>query len=187
MNTVNRDRNTLRRLVESYGKEDVVKYVRHLNEEYYTLPGRPANIDFVLNSIVGFYFSEGGQSLVVDEDEFSGDLIYKAELKNDELVLYVDETEAQIDCVMYPGYDYDEDGNAFDPANDVVIIKFNKTDRETRGKIADVLKNINKISTKLSIDGKSYDCRHRVVGSEAEDIEEWPNTDELLCALAYKK
>ena len=32
MNTLNRDRNTLKRLVESYGKEDVLNFVRHLNE-----------------------------------------------------------------------------------------------------------------------------------------------------------
>ena len=32
MNTLNRDRNTLKRLVESYGKKDVLNYVRHLNE-----------------------------------------------------------------------------------------------------------------------------------------------------------
>ncbi len=33
MNTVNRDRETLKRLVESYGKQDVLKFVKHLNEE----------------------------------------------------------------------------------------------------------------------------------------------------------
>jgi len=32
MNTVNRDRETLKRLVESYGKQDVLKFVNHLNE-----------------------------------------------------------------------------------------------------------------------------------------------------------
>lgn len=32
MNTLNRDRNTLKRLVESYGKNDVLNFVRHLNE-----------------------------------------------------------------------------------------------------------------------------------------------------------
>ena len=32
MNTLNRDRNVLKRLVESYGKDDVLNYVRHLNE-----------------------------------------------------------------------------------------------------------------------------------------------------------
>ena len=32
MNTLNRDRNTLKRLVESYGKKDVLNFVRHLNE-----------------------------------------------------------------------------------------------------------------------------------------------------------
>lgn len=33
MNTLNRDRNTLKRLVESYGKKDVLNFVKHLNEE----------------------------------------------------------------------------------------------------------------------------------------------------------
>ena len=33
MNTLNRDRNTLKRLVESYGKKDVLTFIRHLNEE----------------------------------------------------------------------------------------------------------------------------------------------------------
>lgn len=32
MSTVNRDRNELRRLVESYGKEDVLNYINHLDE-----------------------------------------------------------------------------------------------------------------------------------------------------------
>ena len=32
MNTLNRDRNALKRLVESYGKKDVLNFVRHLNE-----------------------------------------------------------------------------------------------------------------------------------------------------------
>ena len=32
MTTLNRDRNTLKRLVESHGKNDVLNYVRHLNE-----------------------------------------------------------------------------------------------------------------------------------------------------------
>ena len=31
-NTLNRDRNTLKRLVESYGKKDVLNFVRRLNE-----------------------------------------------------------------------------------------------------------------------------------------------------------
>lgn len=34
MNTLNRDRNTLKRLVESYGKKDVLNYVRCLNESF---------------------------------------------------------------------------------------------------------------------------------------------------------
>lgn len=34
MNKINNDRNTLKRLVESYGKKDVVNYVRHLNESF---------------------------------------------------------------------------------------------------------------------------------------------------------
>jgi hypothetical protein len=33
MNTVNKDRETLKRLVESYGKQDVLKFVNHLNED----------------------------------------------------------------------------------------------------------------------------------------------------------
>ena len=32
MNTLLRDRNTLKRLVESYGKQDVLNFVKHLNE-----------------------------------------------------------------------------------------------------------------------------------------------------------
>ncbi len=32
MNTLIKDRNTLKRLVESYGKKDVINFVRHLNE-----------------------------------------------------------------------------------------------------------------------------------------------------------
>ena len=34
MNTLNRDRNTLKRLVESYGKNDVLNFVRRLNESF---------------------------------------------------------------------------------------------------------------------------------------------------------
>ncbi len=34
INTLNRDRNILKRLVESYGKKDVLNFVRHLNESY---------------------------------------------------------------------------------------------------------------------------------------------------------
>ena len=34
MNILNRDRNTLKRLVESYGKKDVLNFVRHLNESF---------------------------------------------------------------------------------------------------------------------------------------------------------
>lgn len=33
MNTLNRDRNTLKQLVESYGKKDVLTFIKHLNEE----------------------------------------------------------------------------------------------------------------------------------------------------------
>ena len=33
MNQIDKDRNILRRLVESYGKRDVIKFVNHLNEE----------------------------------------------------------------------------------------------------------------------------------------------------------
>lgn len=33
MNTLNRDRNALKRLVESYGKKDVLTFIKHLNEE----------------------------------------------------------------------------------------------------------------------------------------------------------
>ena len=32
MKTIDKDRNTLKRLVESYGKEDVVKFVKHIDE-----------------------------------------------------------------------------------------------------------------------------------------------------------
>ena len=32
MRTVNKDRESLKRIVESYGKEDVLKYVKHINE-----------------------------------------------------------------------------------------------------------------------------------------------------------
>lgn len=32
MNTVKQDRESLKRLIEAYGKEDVVKFIRHLNE-----------------------------------------------------------------------------------------------------------------------------------------------------------
>lgn len=35
MTTLNRDRNTLKRLVESYGKKDVLNFVRHLNEGFF--------------------------------------------------------------------------------------------------------------------------------------------------------
>ena len=34
MANVNKDRETLKRLVESYGKQDVLKYVNHLNEKW---------------------------------------------------------------------------------------------------------------------------------------------------------
>lgn len=34
MNTLHRDRNTLKRLVESYGKKDVLNFVKHLNEDF---------------------------------------------------------------------------------------------------------------------------------------------------------
>lgn len=34
MSTLNKDRAELRRLVESYGKEDVIKYVNHINESF---------------------------------------------------------------------------------------------------------------------------------------------------------
>lgn len=33
MNTLNKDRNTLKQLVESYGKKDVLTFIKHLNEE----------------------------------------------------------------------------------------------------------------------------------------------------------
>ena len=36
MNTLNRDRNTLKRLVESYGKKDVIKFLNNLNEAGYS-------------------------------------------------------------------------------------------------------------------------------------------------------
>lgn len=34
MTTLNRDRNILKRLVESYGKKDVVNFIQHINERY---------------------------------------------------------------------------------------------------------------------------------------------------------
>lgn len=36
MNTLNRDRNTLKRLVESYGKKDVIRFLNNLNEASYS-------------------------------------------------------------------------------------------------------------------------------------------------------
>ena len=36
MNTLNRDRNTLKRLVESYGKKDVISFLNNLNETSYS-------------------------------------------------------------------------------------------------------------------------------------------------------
>ena len=36
MNTLNRDRNTLKRLVESYGKKDVISFLNNLNETDYS-------------------------------------------------------------------------------------------------------------------------------------------------------
>ena len=36
MNTLNRDRNTLKRLVESYGKKDVITFLNNLNEASYS-------------------------------------------------------------------------------------------------------------------------------------------------------
>ena len=36
MNTLNRDRNTLKRLVESYGKKDVITFLNNLNETSYS-------------------------------------------------------------------------------------------------------------------------------------------------------
>ena len=64
MNTLNRDRNTLKRLVESYGKKDVLNYVRHLNESAnvsgYTslqladmIDDYYANDDYTLENVAG--------------------------------------------------------------------------------------------------------------------------------------
>ena len=36
MNTLSRDRNTLKRLVESYGKKDVIRFLNNLNEASYS-------------------------------------------------------------------------------------------------------------------------------------------------------
>ena len=36
MNTLNRDRNILKRLVESYGKKDVITFLNNLNETSYS-------------------------------------------------------------------------------------------------------------------------------------------------------
>lgn len=43
MNTLNRDRNILKRLVESYGKKDVLKFVEHVDE---TFPGHSNPLNY---------------------------------------------------------------------------------------------------------------------------------------------
>lgn len=38
MKQIDKDRNTLKRLVESYGKKDVLNFINHLNESYESYP-----------------------------------------------------------------------------------------------------------------------------------------------------
>lgn len=86
MNTLNKDRNILKRLVESYGKKDVLNFVRHLNENTNELTEEEKTA--ILSSIDFYVFQSGGSSYAAEDDEYG--IFDDAEIKNNKLILYID-------------------------------------------------------------------------------------------------
>lgn len=162
MNTLNRDRNTLKRLVESYGKKDVLNFVRHLNENINGLTEEEKNA--VINSIDFYMFESGGSSFYADDDEFGR--FYDAELQGETLKLYISDEYDLGD--PEDGYEYT-----------VCLLRFLKSSPRDKQLIKNLLNRINSIvvyyyNGEYSIDGTVLNV----------DDDEYPSVDIELNNLA---
>ena len=142
MNTLNRDRNTLKRLVESYGKKDVLNFVRHLNE----------SVNITQNDLEAFRNGcycgvdlasayTGGPSIIFNLDEWCPDgdyIIDNLHIEGSTLVLDID----------YGTFGIEEDDSDIDDCKSgwgkgTLILK--RTDSMTKKQIMNVLNSVSKI------------------------------------------
>ena len=141
--TLLRDRKTLKRLVEQYGKKDVFNFVRHLNES--------ANITrndleaFMNGCNCGVYFPssyEGAPAFSFNLDEWCPDgdvLIYDLHVKGNTLVLDID---------YYGALGVEEDDMDFDDCKSgrgTGTLMLKRTDSVSREQIMNVLNSVSKI------------------------------------------
>lgn len=162
MNTLNRDRNTLKRLVESYGKKDVLNFVRHLNENINGLTEEEKSA--VINSIDFYMFESGGSSFYADDDEFGR--FYDAELQGETLKLYISDEYDLGD--PEDGYEYD-----------TCLLRFLKSSPRDKQLIKNLLNRINSIVVYY------YDGEYSIDGTVLNvDAGEYPSVDIELNSLA---
>jgi hypothetical protein len=161
MNTkVTRDRAILKRLVESYGKADVLKFVKNINESN-------AESDVIaypkdILASIRFFVSDNGTVSTLDEfGEFDN-----AKRVGNNLILSVDGGQYDIESIS----DYDEMFIVFAPVN--------YTQQE---KAATVLKSINNIMVVMTINGEEYDFTPSLITDEDYNI------DPYLTKIAVNK
>ena len=141
-NTLLKDRMTLKRLVESYGKKDVLNFVRHLNESMNITQN---DLDVFKNGCYcGLYFAstyEGAPAMSFNLEEWCPDgyyLIDDLHVEGNTLVLDID----------YGTLGIDEDEMDIDDCKrgrgtGTLILK--RIDSTTRKQITNVLDNVSKI------------------------------------------
>ena len=143
---VTRDRAILKRLVESYGKADVLKFVKNINESDVA-----SDVRDILASI-RFFVSDDGTFSTLDEfGEFDD-----AKRVGSNLILSVDGGQYDIESIS----DYDEMFIAFAPVNYV-----------QQDKAAAALKSVNNITVVMTIDGEEYDFTPSLITDEDYDID----------------
>lgn len=147
MNTkVTRDRAILKRLVESYGKADVLKFVKNVNES--DAIAYPKDI----LASARFFVSDNGTVSTLDEfGEFDD-----AKRVGSTLILSVDGRQYDIESIS----DYDEMFIAFAPVNYV-----------QQEKAAIVLKAVDNIMVVMTIDGEEYDFTPSLITDEDYNID----------------
>ena len=141
-NTLNRDRNTLKRLVESYGKNDVLNYVRRLNE---SVNISQDDLEVFRNGcycgvdLAGAY--TGGNSISFNLDECCPDgsvSIDDLHIEGNTLVLDIDYGTFDME-----EYDSDIDDCKSGWGKGTLILK--RTDSMSKEQIMNVLDSVSKI------------------------------------------
>jgi len=142
MNTLTKDRNTLKRLVESYGKKDVLNFVRHLNE----------SINITQNDLEAFKNGcycgvdlastyTGGPSIAFNLDEWCPD----GNISIDDLHVEGNTLVLDIDYGNFGAEEYDSDIDDCKRGWGKGTLILKRVDSTSREQIMNVLDSVSKI------------------------------------------